>query len=271
MSELIEELADVVCQMASEMQMKKEAVLITGISLVLCLLLCTCSPSPTPTSEPTPALSATPTSSSVPPVVQRVIVWPPSQEIYDDESEALTCVAIDPEGYSITGYTWQAAGGTILGEGATVVWAPPDIGEVTDFTVSVQALNSEGALSPSEHVTITVRDAGSATIPQGPGNRPVIDAVVAEWSYIERGRTGLIVCNAHDPDGDKLTYTWQTDRGSISGQGPVVTYTAPLNYVDVRVTVTVTDSRGRMDSAGASFSVVCCDAANMNPEWFGIH
>jgi hypothetical protein len=198
-------------------------------------------------------------------------MWPSSAQIYDDESKALTCVADDPDGDSIASYTWEASDGTISGKGATVVWVPPDVQRVSDFTVSVQAVDSRGGLSPLKSVTISVRDASNAASGSGPDNPPVVDGVIAEWSEIERGKTGLLVCIAHDPDGDKLTYTWETDRGSISGQGPVVTYTAPLSYVDVKVTVDVRDGRGGIVGGGASFSVVCCSAARMNQEWFGIH
>jgi len=140
--------------------------------------------------------------------------------------------------------------------------------DVTSFTVSVRAVDSRGGLSQPESVTVSVRDASSAVSGQGPDHPPVVDKVMAEWSQIERGKTGLLVCIANDPDGDKLTYNWQTDRGTISGQGRIVTYTAPLSYVDAKVTVTISDSRGGVTSGGVSFSVVCCAGAHRSPEWF---
>ena len=101
----------------------------------------------------------------------------------------------------------------------------------------------------------------------GPNQRPVIDAVIPEWTHIERGKSGLIKLIAHDPDGDALTYSWQTDRGSLSGDGATVNYTSPQSYVTVTVTVRVSDGRGGMVAAGINFEVVCCGAAVKNPEW----
>jgi hypothetical protein len=95
----------------------------------------------------------------------------------------------------------------------------------------------------------------------------VIDNVLAEWSQIERGKSGVIKCTAHDPDGDKLTYQWQESVGKVSGKGDTVTYTAPLSYVDVTVYVTVSDGRGGMAVSSCAFSVVCCGYAQKNPEW----
>ncbi|MFC2023016.1 Ig-like domain-containing protein [Chloroflexota bacterium] len=101
----------------------------------------------------------------------------------------------------------------------------------------------------------------------GPNHTPVIDNVIPEWTQIERGKSGLIKLIAHDPDGDVLTYSWQTDRGSLSGDGDTVNYTAPQSYVTVTVTVRVSDGRGGMVAAGVNFEVVCCGAAVKNPEW----
>ena len=112
----------------------------------------------------------------------------------------------------------------------------------------------------------------SAT-PSGTGNQaradnnvPVIDAIIPEWTAIERDGAGRIKCIAHDPDGDELTYTWEANRGAIAGDGPEVGYTAPSSYVTVIVDVTVSDGMSRA-MAGATFSVVCCGKAQENPEW----
>jgi|WetSurMetagenome_2_1015567.scaffolds.fasta_scaffold108467_1 hypothetical protein len=55
----------------------------------------------------------------------------------------------------------------------------------------------------------------STMAPTGENHLPVIDSVTSEWRLVERGKSSLIKIFAHDPDGDKLTYTWEVDRGTI--------------------------------------------------------
>jgi len=97
-------------------------------------------------------------------------------------------------------------------------------------------------------------------------NVPVIDVVMPEWTAIERNGVGLVRCIAHDPDGDALTYSWETNRGSISGEGTEITFTAPGSYVDIVIDVSVSDGISRA-MAGVTFKVVCCGHAQKNPEW----
>ena len=205
---------------------------------------------------------------NTPPLIEDVVTTLPSNEIYDNETATLTCVATDPDGDAIVSYTWEATGGTISGQGTTITWAPPEVSGTAEFSLTVRATDSKGNRSQAKSIPIIVRQASGAN-QSGPNHLPVIDSVIAEWSQIERGKTGLIKCIAHDPDGDKLTYKWEPERGSISGKGSTVSYTAPLSYVDVIVNVIVSDGRGGTVAAGVKFEVVCCANAQRNPEWTG--
>jgi hypothetical protein len=51
--------------------------------------------------------------------------------------------------------------------------------------------------------------------PTGTNRLPVIDSITSEWRLVERGKSSLVKVFAHDPDGDKLTYSWEVDRGTI--------------------------------------------------------
>jgi hypothetical protein len=108
----------------------------------------------------------------------------------------------------------------------------------------------------------------SSTVqPVGENHSPVIDSIISEYTQIERGKSGKIRCIASDPDGDTLTYSWEVDRGSISGSGALVTYNAPESYVDAQITVAVSDSRGAVVWGTISLPVVCCGYAKKNPDW----
>jgi hypothetical protein len=101
----------------------------------------------------------------------------------------------------------------------------------------------------------------------GANRSPVIDSLVLEYTAIERGGSGHIRCMARDADHDRLTYRWEVDRGSVSGKGATIVYTAPNSFVDVTLNVYVSDGRGGQAQRSAAFKVVCCGYAQKNPEW----
>jgi len=72
---------------------------------------------------------------------------------------------------------------------------------------------------------------------------PVISGVSTSQKYVGRLDDCQIECNASDPDGDILTYTWSADEGSISGEGAVVTWTVPDANGAYTITVKVDDGR----------------------------
>jgi hypothetical protein len=109
----------------------------------------------------------------------------------------------------------------------------------------------------------------SVDVPNQPGNNsPVIDQIIPEWTSVARGETSKIKIIAHDPDGDKLTYSWSCKRGKISGKGSEITYSAPTGYIDDNpITVYVSDGRGGGEITSVNMPVVCCSHAQKNPDW----
>jgi outer membrane protein OmpA-like peptidoglycan-associated protein len=72
---------------------------------------------------------------------------------------------------------------------------------------------------------------------------PVVNCAVAKATILQADTT-IIRANASDPDGDKLTYSWSSSGGKISGTGDTATFDAtgiaPGKYT---VTVTVRDKK----------------------------
>jgi len=63
--------------------------------------------------------------------------------------------------------------------------------------------------------------------PGGNGNHaPVVNSLSVP-SSVAAGSSVSVSCNATDPDGDSLTYSWSATRGNFSGSGSSVTYHAP--------------------------------------------
>lgn len=73
---------------------------------------------------------------------------------------------------------------------------------------------------------------------------PVISSVQSQREWVDLSDCTEIECVASDPDGDELTYQWTTNGGNISGQGPIITWTAPDNPGTYTIGVKVTDGRG---------------------------
>jgi hypothetical protein len=77
-----------------------------------------------------------------------------------------------------------------------------------------------------------------------PNQPPVISGLtVNNEEEINPGGSCQIECTASDPDEDELSYIWSADGGNISGEGPVVTWTAPGEPGTYTITVQVTDGR----------------------------
>jgi len=88
----------------------------------------------------------------------------------------------------------------------------------------------------------------ACTVPQAtqttqPNHPPIIQQISAstDWAPLTEGQ---ITCNASDPDGDKLTYTWLADNGTIKGAGNTALWTSPAIMGKYNITVTVSDDRG---------------------------
>jgi hypothetical protein len=73
---------------------------------------------------------------------------------------------------------------------------------------------------------------------------PDITRLIATPLAVEQGRSSTIECIASDPDGDELSYQWEANGGSFSGEGPTVIWWSPLECDTFDITATVSDGRG---------------------------
>jgi hypothetical protein len=145
----------------------------------------------------------------------------------------IVCNATDPDGDELS-YGWSPAGGGITGEGAEVTWTAPN--SVGSYNVTVIVVDGRGG-EATDYVTITVRD-----------NRPpIINSLIADAYWTTPSGNLQVTCNATDPDGDELSYTWLATGGSITGTGTEVIWSAPEEVGTYDVTVFVTDVLGWSD------------------------
>jgi hypothetical protein len=85
---------------------------------------------------------------------------------------------------------------------------------------------------------------------------PVINSLTAESEVLLPSQTCDITCNATHLNGESLSYQWSANRGRISGEGPVVTWTAPDDAGNYTITVSVSDGNGIQSWKYLSIKVV---------------
>jgi hypothetical protein len=170
----------------------------------------------------------------------------------------VTCTASDPDGDELS-YEWTASGGDISGTGAVVNWTAPEEVGMYDVTVVVTDGHGSSATDSLPHISVATEQP------------PVIEALrvtkdryghcylkTYSWGYkVGKGQKYDIECLVADTSSE-LSYNWSCDGGELSGEGSLITWTAPNTSVDVTVTVTVSDVAGNMMSNDITLNVVGC-------------
>jgi hypothetical protein len=145
----------------------------------------------------------------------------------------IACTASDPDGEELS-YKWSADEGTIAGTGPEVTWTAPYL--IGSYNVTVTVTDGRGG-----------EDTGQITIAVRANKSPIITSLVADADWITPSGSMQVMCNASDPDGDELNYSWSTDGGDIYGTGVAVNWTAPQEIGAYNITVVVTDAYGGED------------------------
>lgn len=171
----------------------------------------------------------------------------------------VTCNSSDPDGDALS-YEWTATGGDISGTGAVVSWSAPQKAGIYHITVVVK----DGYGSS---VTKTMPISVATEQP------PIIEELLitkdryghcylkksGDKYLVGKGQKYDIECTIADTSGE-LSYNWSCDGGEISGEGSMITWTAPnpSGSVDVTVTVTVSDIANNMAGKNLILNVVNC-------------
>jgi len=96
-----------------------------------------------------------------------------------------------------------------------------------------------------------------------PQNNPPIIKTMITKSKISISSTSEISCEAEDPDGNALTYSWSASGGTIEGQDPVVNWIAPETPGEYTIAVVVDDNQG--GTAMNSVTITVTDEPNQPP------
>jgi len=168
----------------------------------------------------------------------------------------IACNASDPDGDELS-YEWSISGGNISGTGAAITWTAPQ--EVGTYHVTVVVTDGHGE-----------EDTRSVYLSVATGTPPTIEdlIVTAEHKYLKTTTYGYMLgktkeydieCIASNTSGE-LVYEWSCDGGEISGEGSMITWTAPDVSIEVTVTVVVTDAADNSVSKSIILNVVRCSS-----------
>ena len=168
----------------------------------------------------------------------------------------VTCNVSDPDGDGLS-YEWSTTGGSITGTGSEVIWTAPE--EVGMYGITVVVEDSQDR-----------KDTESIVLIASNGPPPVIEdlIVTAEHEYLKEAVTGYKVAKTYDYHiecialniSGELIYEWSCDSGEISGEGSLITWTAPDIERDVTVTVKVLDDIGNWVRKSITLDVVDCES-----------
>lgn len=167
----------------------------------------------------------------------------------------VTCVASGSDGGSLS-YDWSTTGGSIAGTGAAVDWIAPQ--EVGMYDITVIVTDSEDR-----------EDTASITLVASNGPPPVIQdlIVTADHKYLKESPEGYKVGKEHDYSiecvassnaSGEMVYEWSCTDGLISGEGSVITWSAPDVVGAVTVTAKVFDGLGNWVRKSILLEVVEC-------------
>jgi outer membrane protein OmpA-like peptidoglycan-associated protein len=149
------------------------------------------------------------------------------------DSIVLQAQAADPDNDTLN-YKWTATGGGIDGTGNEVRWKSDGVNPGT-YTATVTVDDGRGG---------TANASTEFKVEEKPNTPPTITCA-ANPATINVGQRSAITSTASDPDNDKLTYSYTTSGGRITGSGANVQFegagVAPGTYT---VTCHVSDGRG---------------------------
>jgi len=165
-------------------------------------------------------------------VAPTVSVEPATFSLLPGESVNLRCAASDPSNSRMT-YSWKVNGEPLAAEGPQITFGSAGRSPGS-YNVTCTASNGEFSKDATS----------SGTIRERPNQAPAISCdtttvIVASGSSIELRAT------ASDPDNDRLTYSWSSPVGALSGNNNTATFNAGgVRAGSYNVTVNVDDGRG---------------------------
>jgi len=170
---------------------------------------------------------------------------PASADVTQGDAVSFRCDGTDANNDPLT-YTWTVNGQPLAATGPQITFGTEGRNPGS-YTVACSASDGEASGSASSNVTVRER-----IIPNKP---PTIECLTTTMD-VASGSSIDLRARAADPDGDKLSYSWTSTGGSVSGTGEAASFNASgVKAGSYTVTTTVDDGRGGKASCSMTVNV----------------
>ncbi len=211
---------------------------IFAVLTMLAMILSACVTVQAPSSQ-SPTTSSPASQGNRPPTITSFTSDKP--EVFQDGTVGFQAIADDLDNDKIN-YVWSATAGSFQGGGAITTWQAPKQPGTYEITIKVDDGKGGTAQKTMNMKVVSNRN-------------PVISKITAEPAVIAPGASSLITCEASDPDGDPVRYSWSVNDGTTTGTGNRITWFPPNKGGTYNIIVLVKDDKGGEATTSTTVSV----------------
>ncbi|HAV10446.1 MAG TPA: hypothetical protein DCX22_02385 [Dehalococcoidia bacterium] len=215
------------------------AIVIFAMVTMVSMIVSSCVTIQSPQSTQSPSTSVPASGGNRPPTITSFTSDKP--EVFVEGKVGFQAVADDLDNDRIN-YVWSATAGAFEGGGAITTWQAPKQPGTYEITVKVD--DGKGG-SAQKSMTMKVIS----------NRNPTISKITADPAVIAPGASSLITCEASDPDGDPVHYSWSVKDGTITGTGNRITWFPPNKGGTYNIVVLVKDDKGGEATTSTTVSV----------------
>jgi len=196
-------------------------------------------------------------------------VEPSTFSIVQGESQNLRCTGADPDGDTLT-YSWTV-NGQRLAEARQQITFGSEGRDPGNYTVVCTVSDASLSATASSTGRVTAKPKVEPKIEpkeEPPVNKPPTIECQTTTKDVASGSSIELSARGYDPEGERLTYTWSTTGGRVTGRGNTATFDAK----DVKAgiyTVSVSVSDGKLSSAPCRMTIYVSEKLSVTKDKCG--